>query len=111
MSAAIYLEHHQDKDAFQIRFYNTNITICIHQVMTLLSNIQANDSRLIDLGLLWSVDGWSFEYLQRKPTYRLCLGQTILLLSERDMVELMAQLWDSNPMLMHWVVSEEQECS
>ena len=111
MSSGIYLESCQETNIFFIRFYNTNITICLHQLMSLLGNIQANDSQFIDLGLLWTVDNELSDTLPTKPEYRICFGRTILLLSQRDMVEFMAQLWETNPMLMHWFSSEEQVCS
>jgi len=113
MSAIISLEHCQINNAFHIHFRNTHITICIHQLMNLLRDIYDNDRRLIDLGLFWSVQNNSFiEYdLKKMPTYRIYFGQTILLLSEREMVEFMGQIWDSNPMIMHWLSSEEQVCS
>ena len=111
MSASIFLDNNSDSEVFNLHFYNTNISICTHQLMKLLTNIYSKDSHLIDLGLLILTDNCCLSSLSDEPVYRICFGRTFLLLSEQDMVELMSQMWRINPMLMHWVLSEEQVCS
>ena len=108
---SIHLEHTEMQNLFNIQFHNTTVAVCVHGLMNLLSSIHERDGYLMDLGLLYSTDGYALSSLSEEPLYRLCFGRTILLLSERDMVQLMAQIWDSNPMLMYWVLAEEQVCS
>ena len=110
-STSIYLARSESQNVFRIQFHNTTVSVCVHGLMNLLSSIHERDGYLIDLGLLYSTDGCSLNSLADEPMYRLCFGRTILLLSERDMVDLMAQMWDSNPALMYWVLAEEQVCS
>ena len=110
-STSIHLERSESQDVFRIQFHNTTIAVCVHGLMNLLSSIHERDGYLIDLGLLYSTEGCSLASLDNDPMYRLCFGRTILLLSEREMVQLMAQLWDNNPVLMYWVLAEEQVCS
>ena len=111
MSPAIDIEKYNDSHLFTLSLYNTNFTLCIHQLMTLLRNIYSTDSHLLNWGLLISTNNCSLGTLDNKPVYRLCFGRTFLLLSEQDVVEMMSQIWNFNPMLMHWVLSEEQVCS
>ena len=110
-STPIFIEQSNIKDQFIIQFQGTSISICVPGIMNLLSNIQQKDSYLIDLGLLHSTQGCSLRSLNSKPIYRLCFGRTFLLLSEQEMVQFMSQIWDTNPMLMYWVLSEEPICS
>ena len=109
MKSHISIEQHQN--LFSIHFRNAVVTICPHQMIEMLSDINKRENKVIELALLWSMQH-QFPYPFRvKPEYQLCFGRTIFVLSQREMIELIAQLWEKSPVLMHWVYSDEQMSS
>ena len=97
------------QDRFTIQVENTTITLCIHQLMKMLVSLQQRQPTLFEFSLQASLAGKRYRQLQCNEQYKLCFGKTILILRLPEVIELLVQMWHSNPMLMHWVASQAGE--
>ena len=109
MKQAIYVEHKCNH--FCIRFHNSVVSLCPHQMLEILSDINKRESQALELGLLWSMSHQFTEPFRDKPEYQVCFGRTIFVMTQHEMIELIAQMWEKNPVLMHWICGEEKMSS
>ena len=110
-TSPIRVDQNRSQTRFHISFQNSVITICPHQMLEMISNINRREKDILRLGLLLSADHKFSLPLENKPEYKLCFGRTILVLSQQEMIEFIAQMWEKNPLLMHWVCSDEMDFS
>ena len=90
---------------FVAQFQSATIYLCIHQMIELLQDICKNDRHLFDLSF--------FQFLHGKPQhvesvveYRIFFGRVYLLLTHREVVDFLADLWTQNQSLMNFVYME-----
>ena len=90
---------------FVVRFQSASIYLCIHQMIELLKDICTNDRHLFDLSF--------FQYLHGKPEhvdavvdYRIFFGRIYLLLTHREIIDFLADLWAQNQSLMNFIYME-----
>ena len=90
---------------FNVQFQNASIYLCIHQMIELLKDICTNDRHLFDLSF--------FQYLHGKPQnvdlvvdYRIFFGRVYFLLSHREIIDFLADLWSQNQSLMNFIYME-----
>ena len=91
---------------FVVHFQSASIYLCIHQMIELLQDICTNDRHLFDLSF--------FQYLHGQPQhvdlivdYRIFFGRVYLLLSHREIVDFLADLWSQNQSLMNFIYMED----
>ena len=111
MANNVRIDHCCGRDLCCIRFHNTVVSVHIDNLLHIMADLVQQNQSMFDVALQLSLRPQISSSFCTKPEYKLIFGRTILLFSEREIVEFLAQMWQKNPMLMHWAISQKQECS
>jgi len=111
MKRSIQIDNCCGKDIFCITFHNSVVRVLIDDLLHILMDLAQQDQSMLELSLQLSLQPEIAFAYSSKPSYKLMFGRTILLFSDRELLEFMSQMWQKNPMLMHWALSQKQECS
>ena len=98
-------------DIFCIRFHNSTVNVSIDDLLHIMIDLVQSNPSLFEVSLQRSLQPHRINSFDTTPAYRLIFDRTILLFSEKEVVEFLSQMWIKNPMLMHWTVSHKQACS
>ena len=87
--------------SFIIRFHNNVTSLTANQMTQLIFTLDEVCDDAVELGWIQAFQDFPISCCT-KPSFKLCMGRIILILSHLELVDLMTQLWKICPSLMKY---------